>query len=422
MSKKAYFILMLCLILLLGGCSPGKADEAEPQESLTGTITLWTYFTDTEARLNDAFHTVYPHIDINMVPVPWADYDEKFRVTLAIGGDLPDIAMAESFWWGKWLAMDDTFEDLSQLGINPEDVSPAAAKAMKSHQGDFVVVPVSFGIGCLWYRKDLAHQILGINTEEEMQARLQTWDDFLTIGEEIKDYTGVKAYLFADTMSIEEFLVSADDAYLVGNTLNLTEHILPKFQLIETMLDNGYIAAFKGMEIDQSYTQGNIMFYPSADWLGEYIKGMDPNGTGKWGVVAPPGGSFFRGGHGYAIPKKSNADNKEMAAKRIGFVLTPLGSQTVIESNEFSACRDAFTEDILNTRDSYFQEYLTRQFHQWFIGIGTSLTYGEFDDIVDKEIRMQAYNMMETGIGAEAAIDNIRAELNRKLDGQIVIQ
>ncbi|RKP51358.1 extracellular solute-binding protein [Cohnella endophytica] len=422
---KAIFSVIM-IAALLTGCLDRKdktPSGASKNDDLTGTITIWSYATDNEAKINKAFNQLYPGIKVEVIPVPWADYDRKFQIALATGADLPDIVTVESYWWGKWQQKKSVFEDLSLYGIQAADINEMSSELIRGPDGELAFVPVATGIACIWYRKDLAQKYYGFGDSNSLEKKLTSWDALLDLGRRIKEESQGKEFLFPDTMSVEEFLIASHKDYMDGNALLLTDRILPQFELIQKMLEQGYIAKYKGMDLDRSYVQGNVMFYPFADWRSDYIKSVDRNGTGKWGVMKPPGEVFVRGGYGYAIPKKSNQANKKLAAKRIEFVLSQQGSQAVImDTNQFSAYRNAFTDTILRTTDPYFKENIQQKIFDWSKEIRKPVRYGEYDDIIEMELRIQAYNMMMSSITAKQAIDNARKEIESKLKGKILIK
>jgi len=418
-------VSLVLITVLLAGCF-GKnrpAPALSPQGELKGTITIWSYATDNEEKINQAFNRLYPDIKVEVVPVPWADYDRKFQIALATGDDLPDIVTVESYWWGKWLKKKNVFEDLTAYGIQSSAINEMNSLVLSGQDGGLSFVPVATGIAAIWYRKDLAQKYFGFSDSPSLENELSSWDALLELGERIKQESQGKEFLFPDTMSIEEFLIASHKDYMNGNTLLMTEKILPQFEFIQKMLNQGYIAGYKGMDLDRSYVQGNVMFYPFADWRGDYIKSIDRNGGGKWGVMKPPGEVFVRGGYGYAMPLKSDPANKKLAAKRIEFVLSQEGAQSVIvDTNQFSAYRYAFTDSILQRKDPYFQENIQQKIFNWSKEIRKPVSYGEYDDIIEKNLRIQAYNMMMSNVTAKQAVENARKEIESQLEGMIQVK
>jgi multiple sugar transport system substrate-binding protein len=423
-TAKIVCVILVILSIMLYGCDAGK--KVKPKTgSMSANITLWAYEVDAENTLNEAFNRQYPNIKIEVIPVPWADYENKLMTAIAARSDIPDIAVSESYWWGKWLKTKDVFDDLKQYGIDPANISDIADNVIYGQDGNLIVAPISYGISCLWYEKGLAKKYLGTDSPQDMQNQLHSWQDYLNLGEHIKQASGGKDFLFADTASLMEFLIASDSGYTTGNTINLTEKIEPKVQLIQTMLDKGYVAKYNGVEIDDSYREGNILFYPSADWLGQYIESQDPSEKNKWGVISPPGGTFFRGGYGYVIPKDSNPANKKAAAKRINYVLTPAGSSEVINLNMFSAYKYAYNNQVLGKFNVYFNSYLTRTFYDWVDSPGKKqarLNYTVYDDIIGKSTRKEAYNMMVSNLSTQQVLDNIEKDIHDELGNNITIK
>ncbi|WP_219641703.1 ABC transporter substrate-binding protein [Cohnella sp. CFH 77786] len=406
------FIAILSLSIIATGCRFNGVKGGSPSSGKDEvTITLWAYDKGVEDKINEEFNKIYPNIHVNVVLVNWSEYDNRFRLNLSTGTDVPDIVKVESYWWGDWLSMDGVFEDLTKYGIDPNNVSPAFADATTNSQGEFVILPAATGIACFWYNKAVARRYLGTDDPALLAERMKTWDDLLDIGETIKTKSGGKAYLFPDTMSIEELLVASDRSYLDGNVVRLKQKILPRFRFIETLLDRGYIAKLQDTKLERSYTEDNVLFYPYADWHATTIQNADKNGKGRWGVLAPPGGVFYRGGNGYAMPKKSRPENKKAAALRMNFALTRQGSEAIIHTHQFSAYKDAYSNGILNETDPYFNDLLTKKFYDWTVGRNVKPQFNPYSNIIEKELRMQAYYMMVDNIDASKAIENAIHEI-----------
>ncbi|MBD0378542.1 ABC transporter substrate-binding protein [Paenibacillus sedimenti] len=413
-------ISILFFVLGLSGCSDAAIDRPS---SIPGdedvTITLWAYDKGVEDKINEEFNKVYPNIHVNVVLVPWSEYDNRFLLNLSTGTDVPDIVKVESYWWGKWLAMEGAFENLTNYGVDPKNVMPGVADVTRNAQGEFVILPAATGIASIWYNKAVARRYLGTDDPTALADRLKTWDDLLEIGETVKTNSGGKAFLFPDSMSIEELLVTSNKNYLQGYTLRLKENILPRFRFIEALLDRGYIARLQEFKLERSYTEDTVLFYPYADWHATNIQNADKDGIGRWGILAPPGGIFYRGGNGYAMPKKSKPENKKAAALRMNFALTRQGSEAVIRTHQFSAYNDAYSDEILNAIDPYFDDRLSKKFFDWTAGKPLKQQFGPYDNIIEKELRMQAYYMMVENIGASKAIGNAISEIKARIGTRI---
>jgi multiple sugar transport system substrate-binding protein len=415
-------ISILALALFATGCRATDIDRtSSTSDEEEVTITLWAYDKGVEDKINEEFNKVYPNIHVNVVLVNWSEYDNRFRLNLSTGTDVPDIVKVESYWWGNWLAMDGVFEDLTKYGINPGNVSPGIADATRNPQGEFIILPAATGIACFWYNKAVARRYLGTDDPAILAQQLKTWDDLLAIGETVKTKSGGKAFLFPDTMSIEELLVASDKSYLKGSILKLRENMLPHFRYIETLLNKGYIAKLQDTKLERSYMEDNVLFYPYADWHATNIQNADKNGKGRWGVLEPPGGVFYRGGNGYAMPKKSRPENKKAAALRMNFALTRQGSEAIIHSHQFSAYKDAYSDEILNEIDPFFNDRLTKKFYDWTVGKNIKQQFSPYDNVIEKELRMQAYYMMVDNTNASKAIDNAIQEIRARTEKGLMI-
>ncbi|KRE69749.1 ABC transporter substrate-binding protein [Paenibacillus sp. Soil750] len=414
--KRLSFLLILSLIFSSTGCRDAAIDDAFPNSGNEDvTITLWAYDKGVEDKINEEFNKIYPYIHVNVVLVPWSEYENRFLLNLSTGSDVPDIVKVESYWWGKWLSMEGAFENLTIYGVDSNNVAPGLTDVTRNAQGEFVILPVATGIACFWYNKAVARRYLGTDDPAILADRLKKWDDLLAIGDTIKTNSGGKAFLFPDSMSIEELLVSSNKNYLEGNTLLLRENMLPRFRFIETLLDRGYIAKFQDIKLERSYTEDTVLFYPYADWHAASIQNVDKDGIGRWGVLAPPGGIFYRGGNGYAMPKKSNPKHKKASALRMNFALSRQGSEAVIRTNQFSAYKDAYSDEILNAADPYFNDRLSKMFFDWTVGKQIKQQFRPYDNVIEKELRMQAFYMMVDNIDASMAIGNAVSEIKARI-------
>jgi len=425
MNKNRRMISIIPILIALStlvSCTGRSENAAEPQPSKQTTLTMWTFSMNNELPLNDAFMQRNPDIRIETLPVPWADYEKRLFAALTTGEGIPDIVIAESYWWGKWQHTSGIFEDLSAYGISREDVAPQVADAALDRDGRLAIAPLSIGVSSIWYRKDLAIAYLGTDDPAEIERLLPDWLAIEGLGEKVKKESGGKHFLFPETASLAEFLIAANKNYIDGDTLMLTERILPLFRLIEKWRDGGYIANLKGISLDQSYSQGNVLFYPYADWHGANIKERDPNGAGEWGVIRPPGGVFYRGGYGYAIPVKSDPDRKEAAARRIRYTLSPEGARQVMDTNQISVYRGIAESYVPGRQDDYFPGDLRQTFLNWSKQIDQPIVYNEHTDIIEKELRIQAYNMMVSPLTAEQAVEAARRVIEASLDGGLKIK
>nr|WP_306220528.1 extracellular solute-binding protein [Cohnella sp. WQ 127256] len=396
----------------------GTVAEEKKPEDYKGEITIWSfnngYF---EERVAD-FKTVYPNVKVNLVNINWGDYLTKFETTKASGGELPDVAIGESYWWGKMLAFKDTFVDLNTLGFSKDDLVSSVSEVVVNQQGKFVAIPEGLGIGAIWYRKDLAKKYFGTDNSSELSAKFPTWDEFINAGEDLKQQSGGEVFLLSNSQDAVEALLGSlktnGKSYVNGNKLTIKENSAPAFALIEKALKNGAIGKLDGPAADAAWSNGKVVFFPSAGWRESYIPTVDKEGSGQWGVMLPPGGSYFRGGSAEFIVDKKDPNKAELAALFIKQSLyTDQGMELNNKHGNLSALKAIQDRKQSNGVNPFYGEDLTLLFYDWSTKIPPA-RYGPYDSVIEDALKMQANAMMKANISADKAIDNAISEIKQK--------
>jgi multiple sugar transport system substrate-binding protein len=391
--------------------------EKKP-EDYKGEITVWTWNNDYFKERVADFNATYPNVKVNLTFMGWGDYLTKFETTKASGGGLPDVALAESYWWGKMLSYKDTFLDLSTLGFNKTDLLASAADAIMNEEGKFVAIPEGLGVGAIWYRKDLAKQYLGTDDANELATKLSTWDEFFKAGDTIKDQSGGKVYLTPNATDTIEALIgslkTAGKSYVDGDKLLIADNMTPAFQYVETGLKSGTIGKLEGPAADAAWSQGNVVFFPSAGWREGFIPSVDKDGKGRWGVMEPPGGSYFRGGTAELVVDNKDQAKAELAALFIKHSL--FSEQGMKVNNKFgnvSSVKSIVDSKLTNGVNEFYGQDLTAIFYEWLSKMPAA-KYGKSDSIIEDALKTQANAIQKAGITAAVAISNAAKEIKDK--------
>ncbi|WP_158602345.1 ABC transporter substrate-binding protein [Cohnella endophytica] len=397
--------------------SESTGDTEKKPEDYKGEITVWTWNNDYFKERVADFEATYPNVKVNLTTMGWGDYLTKFEATKASGGDLPDVALAESYWWGKMLGYKDIFLDLGTVGFNKEDLVASASEAVVNQEGKFVAIPEGLGVGAIWYRKDLAKQYLGTDDANELAAKLSTWDDFFKAGDTIKSQSGGKVFLTPNaTDSIEALIGSlktSGKSYVDGDMLTL-DNMKPAFQYVEQGLKSGTIGKLEGPAADAAWSQGNVVFFPSAGWREGFIPNVDKDGKGRWGVMVPPGGSYFRGGTAELIVDKKDPAKAELAALFIKQSLyTEQGMKINFKYGNVSAVKSFVDNKVTNGVNEFYGVDLTALYYDWLSKMPPA-KYGKNDSIIEDALKTQANAIQKAGITADAALSNAAKEIKDK--------
>lgn len=441
-QKICSFALAAAIAASAGGCSSGgtasssaaasgtvssdtvssAAVQTKKPEDYKGTITLWTWY-DTYFKESMAdFKKTYPNVNLKITMVNWGDYLTKFETAKASGSELPDIALGEAAWWGTFLSYDDdTFVDLSTLGFNKDELVDCAKNICVNKKNQLVTIPEGLGVGCVWYRKDLAKKYFGTDDAEKLSAQYTSLDDFISkAGATVKEKSNGSAFAFDNASDLDEALVSSskkNGANYVSDdgTLKVKESMLKPFTTLQDALKNGYVAKYNGTSLDAAWSAGKVVFFFSAAWRQGLIPGYDKNGKGHWGVMNPPGGTYFRGGTGEFIVNKKDKEKAELCG---AFLRHRLFSDSGIAVNNkngnISAVKSVQEKKLTNGVDSYYGEDLTLKYYNWLASMPSAVTYGKYDNLIETELLSAATDMEKSGTIAEKALDNAVKNMKSK--------
>jgi len=389
----------------------GSNEEASPRnpEDYKGEITVWTWYREYYDKRIADFNSVYPNVKVNLVLLNWGDYLSKFETVKASGGPLPDIALAESYWWGKMLNMKDTFVNLEDVGFELSELTESAHKTVVNAQGQFIGVPQGLGVGVVWYRKDLAKQYFGTDDPNELSAQFATWEDFFEAGRKLKEDSNGKAYLVSNATDMIEALIgsykTAGNGYADGRKLTIAENLTPAFKLLEQGLNEGFVGKFDGPAMDAAWSSGDVVFFPSAAWRAGFIPSYDAKGKGRWGAMLPPGGSYFRGGTAEMIVDNGDANRAELAALFLRHSLyTDQGMAINVDNGNISAVQKYVDNPPTNGADEYYGVDLSKEFYGWLKQMPAT-GYGAYDSLIEDQLKNAALEMQKSGITAEQAVD-----------------
>lgn len=401
--------------------SAGASTEEKKPEDYKGEITVWTWWKPYFDESIADFNKTYPNVKVNLTVMGWGDYVTKFETAKASGGALPDVAMAESYWWGRFLSYNNTFVDLSTLGFNKIEIADAASNAVVDSDGKFVAIPQGVGLGAIWYRKDLAKEVFGTDDAAEIAGKYSSMQDFiLNAGKEVKEKSGGKLTAFTNATDVTEALiasqVSAGNSYVDGDTLQVKENMASVYETLDKALKEGYIAKVNGPAMDAAWASGKVVFFPSAGWREGTIPANDKDGKGRWGVFAPPGGAYFRGGTAELIVDKGDPEKAELAAL---FIKHRLYSESGMRVNNkfgnLSAIKDIQQKKLTNGVNEYFGLDITAYFYDVISGM-SPVKYGKHDSVIEDQLKGAALDMEKSGLEPEKAVEKAIEAIKSKDD------
>lgn len=436
-TKKSLRILVCILIsmsllftIIFSGCgqkqSPGSGDvsntktetttQAKPE--LKGEFISWGWAPAWDAVAAD-FNKVYPDIKFVRVPVDGKDYLMKLTTSLAAGTDLPDMGSMEMSVRGTMINMD-VWEDLevAPYNLKRDEMLDFLIPLCSNPKGKIVGVECGPSPAGMAYRRDLAKEYFGTDDPKELEKMFSSWDEFINKGIEVKQKSGGKVFMMTGPGDVSQMMREQSDAPRVeGTTLKIKETLLDDFRLIVKMRDGGIIDKLDPWSPawNASYSTGKYIFYPCAPWSPTFtIKPNDKEGSGKWGLMMPPRGSYNWGGTLYSIPKE--AKNKLNAWTFINWSLyTKDGAKSVRDRIQFLSPYKPVYEDkeFYNIKDDYFGgQSLPNIFGELAFKVkARALT--KYDSILNDAILL-GLKGLNSGMSPEDTVKTIEDESMRK--------
>jgi len=318
--------------------------------------TVINFYTFTEETAADLLPFVYSQnpgftdkYQVNVILEATATtYVTKVESALEAGTGI-DIYVADADFARKFAANPKTASVKDYITFNESDYYPYVLDMMRVG-GDVKALTHQATPGVMYYRADLAKSALGVNSPEEMQKKVDTWEHFLATADELKA-KGIYMVFGTDEVK-RNFLNSRQSSWVEGGKLNIDDGLMRSFlQTVQTLYTKdetaykgtgqwsaGWEAAARGQEMIIDPAQPKItndegkevdnwiptgkdksaFAYFGCTWYLHYcLKGWTiadnaaaegktdeekvGNGTfGSWGMCDGPAGYFWGGTYWYA--------------------------------------------------------------------------------------------------------------------------
>lgn len=386
MARSAIARLLVVSLLLISGCSevdlerprlgdPVPLQAAPPQEptlvdpaAVSGEITVWGWapWDAAFAAVLPVFQERYPHVRVKIEMMPQEEVYHRLQAALAMGSGAPDVVGVTRAQLDR-LMLQAGLVDLLEGPFYADRYSPYFLPYLwqraTSPDGRLLALPWDAGPGLLYYRRDLFEQAGLPSAPEEVAALIQTWDDYLAVGERIGEIGGA---LVAHPLEI--FQIPFHDAGLFDSNWNLIVERGPAVRYLEVARQ------IREAELDanlptwspewaEALAGGQIATVFGGPWMPGLLKSwIDKGGTGRWGAIPVPedpgqhwGGSFL------ALVEQSS--NKTAAWAFMEFALATVDGQNLMmrATEIFPAFRAAYQSPIYDEPDPYFGEQPVRR-------------------------------------------------------------
>jgi cellobiose transport system substrate-binding protein len=317
--------------LLLTACGGGSEDEASGSSGgdVALDVSLFGTMGYEESGLLDAYEKENPGVKINYESTQeeaeyWTALQTRMR-----SGDVPDVVGLEV---GRIADVTtnqgDQFMDWakSEHAEQVDQYLDWKREAATTEDGRVVGMGTDVGPMAICYRSDLLEQA-GLPTDRaELASRMQSWDDYLALGEEYKA-SAPKGTAWTDAASgFYNAMVSTEEKIYYDES---GEPIWDSNPAVREAFDMAAEAGTAGLtaklaqfspEWNQGFASGSFATIACPSWMLGYIRGQAGDaGAGKWDVVTLPGEMGGNWGGSYlAVPEES--EHKEEAAKLVAWL------------------------------------------------------------------------------------------------------
>ena len=307
------------------------------------------------------------------------DASEKYDALFQSGKDL-DVYFCEADWALKYINDDTKTAALEDLGFSDDNFSDVYSYTTEigrategANKGKMVGASWQAAAGGFAYRTDLAEQYLGVKTPEEMQKKINNWDNFVAAATEVATKTDGKVAL-ADSLGgmWQVFAANRKTPWVANGRVAFDQECEKFAKYAKTLWDNGGVTK-NGQWTDSwipAGKDGSAMGYFVSTWgFGEkaFFGQASSESYGKWAVVQGPSAYFWGGTWIVVNPKTDNAEEaqqfiytatvnpetmRKLALDKPEYVNNRTVMQTIVDNNE---CPNEWVTKDLNGQN-YFAE------------------------------------------------------------------
>ena len=245
------------------------------------------------------------------------EYKTAIDTALTSGDKYPSLIPADNGVAKYWSEDDTKTANLTDLGFTDDVMANSYdfAKQYGTYNGELKAVTWQATAGSVFYRRDIAKEVLGSDDPETVQAALADWDKFFETADKLKD-AGYKIvsgpsdvkYAIWDTQS--QPWVTDDGS---SEKLTLDGAVTEYLETGKKIYDGGYsnnTALWDSSWAADMANDSKVFCYFGCPW---FIGSMQGNGAvdGNWGAVTGP--TSYHWGGTYVMVGK-DTPNPELCA------------------------------------------------------------------------------------------------------------
>ncbi len=348
---KRLFLFFSVSLLVCSSCQfAPMSGETKP------VITLWYWNRSLSDNVIAKAQEAFPHVTIDAQKIGGDEYKTKLHTAL-IAGRGPDI-VAMNDWAYEYIAYAEEFVNLLDYGadqLEQEYLDWKWQAVQDPETGALIALPIDTGPTALYYRADLFEEA-GLPTEpDEVHAQLQTWDDYIEAGIQMKEKTGVhmfesitKPYLQVIEQQSDKYF--AEDGTYIGDG----EAIQYAWNTAVRIHEEGLSARLtEGQEVNAALNGGDVASRVGAVWESQILQDAAPDTAGKWRVTRAPGGDGNNGGSFIGV-LDSSAHKDEAVAITKWLVSSDAQLDHFLDVNLFPSAIETLESELLREPDPFY--------------------------------------------------------------------
>lgn len=340
------------------GDAPSAGGEISlPDDGGTLSIVCWT---DTD--LLNMFDVFADHSDADVQYVNCGgngtEASTQYATFLNSGQDV-DLFVAEAGWILNYINDNSFSAPLADLGISKDDYKDAYQYTVEiGTDNDGVLKGASWqaAAGGFAYNTNIASEYLGVESPEEMQAKIGSWSDFEKTAEELKEASDGKVTICATIGGLWQAFSTAKNAAWVDGTTLKTDVAKEFTDMVKGYVDNGYVdpnveqwsADWTAVGLNEE----TLGYFYSTWCLGEGAQ-LEQNGgsDGNWRIVLGPQ-TYFWGGSWLCVSPNCNTSGAAADFVRAFTVDASTMKEYALYSGDFTNNKKAMDEIIAEGSNS----------------------------------------------------------------------
>lgn len=325
-SISIILVFLICLLIISTNSQIKEKNTIECNNK--GTIQVWSWNNELiKSNIIKEFNKKYPDIKVDLITIPNNNnaYTTKLNSTLKSGVGTPDVFLLESAAV-KSICNKNYCENLSNKPYNAEKLAKNMfnyAVKLGRNDTDESIRALTWQItpGGFFYRRSLAKKYLGTDDPKTIQGMMTTMDDFLALGERIKQASNGYTKLISSYSDFETiYRGSREKGWVIDGKLNIDLSMNDEIDYVIKAKESDYVLGTQQWTSSwtDSMSSDKVFGFMLASWgISNELMNNAPETSGDWAFVKAPI-PFYWGGTWVGMYK--NSTNKDLSWKFIEFL------------------------------------------------------------------------------------------------------